>query len=594
VKHLILTLVAMLSLSVHAKEDLMLVQNSDARSGFSLDGQWNVIVDPYENGFYNHRYQEHSNGYFKNANAKQPLDLIEYDFSRSQKLQVPGDWNSQDEKLFLYEGTVWYQKDFALNKLKNKRYLIHFGAVNYQAIVYVNGEKVGSHEGGFTAFQFDITEQLISGDNFVVVKVDNRRERDQIPTVNTDWWNYGGITRSVKILELEQHYVADYFVEYLDEGRIQGWVQLNAELKNESVDVSIAELGLRQTLVTDGKGRANFSFSAKPSLWSPESPKRYELQIDYSSTTVKDLIGFRSVAVDGQDILLNGKPIFLKGISLHEETPFGDGRAWSEEEARTLLTWAKQLSCNFVRLAHYPHNENMLKVADELGLLVWSEIPVYWTILFEEEYVYQKAEKQLAEMISRDKNRASIILWSVANETPIHKARYTFLQRLVKTARKLDDSRLITAAMDTQSTTEFGKRIDDPFAKEIDVIGINTYCGWYSDKIEDCSKFKWESPYNKPIIISEFGAGALQGYNGSDQQRFTEEHQALIYEHNLAMLDNMEALRGVTPWILKDFRSPRRPLPGIQDFWNRKGLISENGQRKQAWYVLRDWYLTKQ
>jgi len=580
------------------QETTLLIQNPEARTHISLNGSWNVIVDPYENGFYNHRFEEHPNGYFKNARAQQPSDLVEYDFARSQKIEVPGDWNTQDEKLFLYEGTVWYQKDFVLEKKTGKHYVIHFGAVNYSAIVYLNGEKVGHHEGGFTPFQFDISAWVQNGENFVVVKVDNARKRDQIPTVNTDWWNYGGITRPVKILELDSTYIADYFLEYgsAKDNTISGWIELAGDEQGDygSVSLKLPGLQIDKELALDESGRVEFGFEASPVLWAPDNPKLYELSLSYRDSVVNDHVGFRTISVEGENIILNGESVFLRGISIHEESPKGDGRAWSEEDARTLLTWARELGCNFVRLAHYPHNEAMMRMADEMGLLVWSEIPVYWTILFEREDVYKKAEKQLTEMITRDKNRAAVILWSVANETPNHQPRFEFLNRLVDKARSLDSSRLITAALDTQSSNESGKVIDDPFAKIVDVIGVNTYCGWYSDTPESCAGLRWHSKYNKPIIISEFGAGALQGNHGSEQQRFTEENQALVYKNNLIMLDNIEALRGVTPWILKDFRSPRRPLPGIQDFWNRKGLLSENGARKQAWFLMQEWYAKKQ
>lgn len=580
-----------------AQDSTLLIQNPGARTHISLNGPWNVIVDPYENGFYNHRYEEHENGYFKNIKAQQPSDLIEYDFANSRKLDVPGDWNTQDDKLFLYEGTVWYQKDFAMEKKPGKRYVIHFGAVNYSAIVYLNGEKVGRHEGGFTAFEFDISDRVKNGNNFVVVKVDNTRKRDQVPTVNTDWWNYGGITRPVKILELDSTYIADYFIEYggAKDNKISGWIALAGDAQDDygSVSLNLPGLQIDKELAFDENGRVEFGFEASPVLWTPDNPKLYELSLGYKDSFVNDRVGFRTISVEGENIILNGKSVFLRGISLHEESPKDGGRAWSEEDARILLTWARELGCNFVRLAHYPHNEAMVRMADEMGLLVWSEIPVYWTILFEREDVYAKAEKQLEEMITRDRNRASVILWSVANETPSHQARLEFLNRLVKKARSLDSSRLITAALDTQSSSESGRLIDDPFAETVDVIGVNTYCGWYSDTPESCAGLRWQSKYNKPIIISEFGAGALQGNHGSDQQRFTEENQALVYKNNLVMLDNIGALRGVTPWILKDFRSPRRPLPGIQEFWNRKGLLSEKGVRKQAWFLTRDWYVMK-
>lgn len=592
-----MTLLLIASLCQAMPESTLLVQNPEARPGISLNGKWSVIVDPYETGFFNHRYEEHDNGYFKNARAQQPSDLVEYDFSKSQQLDVPGDWNTQDEKLFLYEGTAWYQKDFVLEKKAGKRYLIHFGAVNYQAAVYLNGEKIGTHEGGFTPFQFDLGDTIRDGANFVVVKVDNRRERDQVPTVNTDWWNYGGITRPVRILELDETYLADYFIEYgsAKANTISGWVQLagTGQSDNRTVKLGVPGLDIERELAFDENGRAEFNWPAQPDLWTPENPVLYDFSLSYAGEVVRDRVGFRTIAVQGNDILLNGRSVFLRGISIHEESPRGDGRAWSEADARTLLGWAKELGCNFVRLAHYPHNETMVRMADEMGLLVWSEIPVYWTILFEREDVYAKAEKQLTEMITRDKNRAAVILWSVANETPNHPARLEFMTRLVQTARALDASRLITAALDTQSTTAHGKVIDDPFAEWVDVIGVNSYCGWYSDTPESCASLRWLSEYHKPVIVSEFGAGALAGNHGSDQQRFTEENQALVYRYNLVMLESIDALRGVSPWILKDFRSPRRPLPGIQDFWNRKGLVSETGLRKQAWYLLHDWYAKK-
>jgi beta-glucuronidase len=573
------------------------VQNPAARDGMSLDGQWNAIVDPYETGYYNYRYEENKNGYFKNRKTADPSELIEYDFSKSRNLKVPGDWNTQDEQLFLYEGTVWYQKDFTLEKKPGKTYFIHFGAVNYSAKVYVNGQKAGEHQGGFTPFQFDISRLVKDGDNFVVVKADNRRERDQVPTVNTDWWNYGGITRPVRILELDSTWIQDYFLEYGhgQEQHINGWIQLAGDVQDDNgkITLAIPELSISHELRPGSDGQAEFSIPASPEPWFPENPKLYDITLTFRDSVIKDRVGFRTIRVDGENIMLNDESIFLRGISLHAERPQGDGRAWSEDDARTLLGWAKELDCNFVRLAHYPHSEAMVRMADQMGLLVWSEIPVYWTILFEREDVYAKAEKQLIEMISRDRNRASVVLWSVANETPSQEARLDFLKKLAGKSRSLDPSRLVTAAMNTHSTTESGMVIDDPFAEYVDVIGVNHYCGWYGGTPESCAGLRWQSKYNKPVIVSEFGAGALQGFYGDEHARFTEEYQALVYKNNLLMLDNMTFLKGVSPWILKDFRSPRRPLPGIQDFWNRKGLLSETGERKMAWNLLKDWYAKK-
>jgi len=589
----VISFLLLYSLPIMAME---LIQNTQGREHLSLDGDWHIIVDPYENGFYDHRYRESANGYFRNAKPKALSDLIEYDFSASPKITVPGDWNSQKEKLFFYEGTVWYYKNFTVEKIKEKRYVLHFGAVNYSAIVYVNGEKVGQHEGGFTPFQFDVSDNLKSGKNFVVVKVDNTRARDNIPTVNTDWWNYGGLTRSVKLLALDRQYLSDYSLQLSndDNREIVGWVKVtNASLTHEVVTLKVPELGINKTITLGEAGYTTFKFSAQPTLWSPENPKLYNVEFVYNGTTLADKIGFRHIRVEGENVFLNDKSIYFRGISLHEEAPNREGRAWSEYDARISLTRAKALGANFIRLAHYPHNENIIRMADELGLMVWSEIPVYWTIQFENPQVYTKAEQQLSEMISRDKNRASVVLWSVANETPNHQDRYDFLKKLISKARELDNSRLITAASDTQAVEGRLRKIDDPLAGLVDVIGINTYCGWYSDKPKTCPSLRWQSDYNKPVIISEFGAGAKHGLHGDTDERWTEEYQADVYKYNLAMIDKMPFVRGTTPWILVDFRSPRRPLPAIQDYWNRKGLLSETGEKKLAWFVLHDYYAAK-
>lgn len=568
-----------------------LAQNAQARAGISLDGPWARIVDPLENGYYTHRMTPHEHGYFANVRPESPSALVEYDFAASPLLQVPGDWNSQEAELFFYEGTVWYQRDFSLKKNPDRRYLVHFGAVNYRAIVYINGIRVGEHEGGFTPFQFDITDQVRDGDNFIVVKADNRREPDYVPTVNFDWWNFGGITRSVRILELPEQYLADYSLLLSGTGQVEGWVRVTGSGGRVSLDVDGLIGGL--AIDIDNEGFGSFSVEATPELWSPESPRLYDVEWRYNGEIVNDRVGFRSVAVDGTDILLNGKPVFLRGVCLHEETPAGGSRAWSEEHARQLLASVKELGANFVRLAHYPHNENMLRVADEMGLLVWSEIPVYWTVAFTNPAVYEKAEQQLTEMIERDRNRASIVLWSIANETPDVAGRLEFLTGLAAKARSLDDSRLITAALDTHTSLDGAMLIEDPLAAVVDVIGVNSYCGWYVGTPESCTDWTWVSEYDKPVIMSEFGGGALQGLHGNADQRWTEEYQAAVYRNNLAMMDNIEFLSGMTPWILKDFRSPRRSLPGIQDYWNRKGLLSETGEKKAAWYLLRDYYEAK-
>ena len=591
-KTLILLVTLLVFVSPARAQQPGLIANTDGRKTVSLDGEWQTIVDPYESGFYDYRYQPSANGYFKNAKPKSQSDLIEYDFDKSETLRVPGDWNTQSDKLFFYEGTIWYKKSFDYQRRPNTRLFVYFGAANYRADVYLNGEKLGQHVGGFTPFNFEITKLVRDAGNFLVVKVDNKRHREAVPTMMTDWWNYGGITRDVKLVETPATFVHDYFVQ-LQKGsrnRITGWVKLSGDKLQQNVTIRIAEAGISKSLTTDASGFAAIDFNADLKLWSPADPKLYDVGIHAETDQVHELIGFRSIETRGTEILLNGRPIFLRGVCLHEEAPVRGGRAYSREDALKLLGWARELGANFVRLAHYPHNEFMVREADRLGILVWSEIPVYWTILWENPETFANARNQLSEMIARDKNRASVVIWSVANETPLSDARLVFLKNLVSHARSLDSTRLLSAAMERHYVDATTQMIDDPLGEFLDVLGCNEYVGWYDGLPSKADNLQWKSKYDKPLIMSEFGADALYGHHGDALARWTEEYQENLYQHQLAMLKRIPFLRGTAPWILTDFRSPRRPLPGIQDYWNRKGLISNRGEKKKAFYVMQQWY----
>lgn len=591
-----LTFVAFcLVVSAYANENLHpLITNVPNRTAKSLNGQWDYIIDRYEVGYYDYRLQPGKWGFFKDQKPKSESDLVEYSFGKSKKMFIPGDWNTADQELKYYEGTVWFRKTFDFSPEENERYFLYFGAVNYEALVYLNGEYIGSHKGGFTPFNFEVTGKLKNGHNFVVVKVDNTRHKDEVPTVNTDWWNYGGITRDVLILKESETFVRDFSV-FLSDGKyneISGWVQLDGTNLQTPVKVSIPELEEEVTINPDEEGKGTFSLKAKPDLWSPQNPKLYEISISVAGNSMREQVAFRHVEAVGNRIHLNGDPVFLRGICIHEEAPFRAGRFNSPAEAHTLLSWAKEMNANFVRLAHYPHNEYMVREAEKMGILVWSEIPVYWTISFTNESTLQNAQNQLEEMITRDKNRGAVIIWSLANETPVSDVRNRFLTKLVQHARKLDDSRLISMAMEKEYHDAFTPAINDPLMDIVDVVSFNTYIGWYDGLPEKCAKMNWKLPNDKPVVISEFGAGALQGYHGTKNQRWTEEYQEELYIQSVAMFDKMD-LAGTAPWILMDFMSPRRVLPEIQDGWNRKGLISDQGIKKKAFFIMKEWYENK-
>jgi beta-glucuronidase len=570
-----------------------LITNVDGRRTTSLDGPWRSIVDALDRGYFDYRYQPRADGYFMDRKPRDETDRVEYDFDTSPTLLVPGDWNTQRASLFYYEGTVWYRQIFDdPREDPASRLYVWFGAVAARAHVFLNGKLLGFHEGAFTPFNFEITDEVKPIGNVLVVRANAARRADAVPTLDFDWWNYGGITRSVRLVEVPGVFVQDYAIQLAkgSRDRVRGWVQLHGGAAGQEVTVRIPEAGIAETVTADAEGRAVVDFPARLGLWSPEDPRLYDVEVAAGTDVVRDRIGFRSLETRGTEILLNGEPVFLRGICIHGEAPYRAGRAFGVDDARTLLGWVKELGGNFVRLAHYPHDEDMVREAERMGLMVWSEIPVYWAIDWDNPETLENARTQLTENITRDRNRASIILWSVANETPISEDRNAFLKTLVDRVRELDDTRLVTAALERGAPEGETQVIDDPFGQHLDVVGCNEYVGWYDGLPDKVDRVSWRTIYDKPHIMSEWGAGARYGRHGTARTRWSEEYQAALYRKTTRMLDRIPFLAGTTPWILMDFRSPHRVLPGVQDGWNRKGVVSDRGQRKQAFFVLQEWY----
>ena len=577
-----------------AAQEVKAPLNVYGRSVTSLNGMWKYFVDQQDIGYYDYRMNPTRWGFFLDVKPRNVSDLVEYSFDDSKSMKVPGDWNTQDEQLYWYEGSVWYRQKFNWKPEQGRKALLYFAGANYLSRVWVNGKQVGVHEGGFTPFCFDVSDVVKAGENTVVVMVNNNRKKENIPTQIFDWWNYGGITRDVMMVSVPETYIEDYSLQLVKGNTklINVKLKLNEKKAGKMVTLSIPELKIKRKLVTDAQGEANVVLKAKPSLWCPENPKLYKVSITTAEETISDEIGFRTIETRGKQILLNGKPIFLKGISSHEETAYTSRRCNSAEDADTLLAWAKDLGCNFMRLAHYPHNEHAIREAERKGVLLWEEIPCYWTIDWKNEKTFANAKRQLQDMIGRDKNRANVIVWSVANETPHSAERDKFLSELAKFAKTEDDTRLISMAMEVTGQSNYVNRLNDNMNKYVDIISFNEYIGWYRD-VNDAPKMKWEVPYDKPVIISEFGGGAVAGLHGSKNERWTEEFQENLYKENLDMLSKIEGLSGMTPWVLKDFRSPRRINPVVQKDFNRKGLVSDKGKRKKAFYVLKEWYKNK-
>jgi beta-glucuronidase len=378
-----------------------------------------------------------------------------------------------------------------------------------------------------------------------------------------------------------------------------GWVQLNGRKTKQNVSVKIPALKLVYKTSTDEKGFAKLAFSSSSlSLWAPGNPKLYKITIESETDSLIDTIGFRNIEVRGNQVLLNNKPVFLKTVNIHEENPYLARRAFSLDDARLLLNHAKELGCNLVRLAHYPHNENTVREAEKMGLMVWSELPIYQHIEFADSAVPAKMQTMLEEMIRRDKNRCAVITWCLSNETyPGTPNRNKALIELTQKCRALDSARLVTHVINTQNYSNNSFDIWDTLYKYSDLIAVNEYIGWYIPWQGKPSDTKWKLfDQKKPVFISEFGGEALYGskYGPTDEAAFwTEEYQEKIYRDQIEMFNTVPNLSGVCAWLLFDYRSPVRMHPVYQKGYNRKGLLSEKGEKKKAWYVLNEFYKWK-
>jgi beta-glucuronidase len=404
------------------------------------------------------------------------------------------------------------------------------------------------------------------------------------------------------IVEVPQNYIDDFTISMNKESLnakakvIEGSVKLTGTNLAKTAKIEIPELKLYADVpIKDGRG--TFSLKTKKLiLWSPKNPKLYDVVVTAGEDRMTDKIGFRTIETRDKEILLNGKPIFLKGVAMHDENSVKKDRANSMEDAKRLLGWAKEMGCNFVRLAHYPHQEHIIRLADEMGILVWEELPLYWGIKWDSEEVLAKAKQQYSEVIRRDKNRAATIIWSIANETQDSDERLAFLTAVANHVRSLDNTRLLSAACRKdgwEGVEDDTLKISDRLGEILDVISFNDYIGWYEGSPETCRGKSYKIPYNKPVIISEFGGGALAGFHADKETRWSEEYQEYMYEENVKMFNRIDGLAGMTPWVLVDFQSPLRQLPDIQDGWNRKGLISEKGYKKKAFYVMQKFYKNK-
>lgn len=547
----------------------------------SLNGHWHYAVDQYDTFL---RQKWFSEIHYDEGGNTLPVD---YSFDEWELMDLPCCWNTTDRMYMLYEGSMVFTRKFIYAKQgADERMFLKIGAANYICRVFVNKKYVGMHRGGSTPCYFDITDYL-EQDNRIILQVDNTRRSSQVPMENTDWFNYGGIYRDIELIRVPEIHIRDFRIALEPGsgfGKIRAGVKMSGNYSGTAF-LNISELGISRE-ITVNNGAGELVFDAEPELWSPENPKLYDVTLECANDKVSDRVGFREIRVDGMDIVLNGRPLFLRGISSHEESR-ENGKALTDEERLENIRIAKELGCNFMRIAHYPHSERMSQLADELGLLLWEEIPVYWGIAFSSEDTYSDAENQLRELIARDYNRASVIIWSVGNENQDTDERLSFMSRLAECAHGLDRTRMVSAAC----LVNYQKNaIEDRLEQYLDIIGLNEYCGWYTAEWRMLPELFSNSDPKKPVIITEFGADAYPGLRGTITDKGTEDCQAYVYEKQIENIRRIPYIKGMTPWILYDFRCPRRTSVN-QRYYNTKGLLSADKKyRKPAFYVLRDFY----
>ena len=517
-----------------------------------------------------------------------------YDDSGWRRLDLPHDWAVEGDFSqanpsgvtggALPGGVGWYRKTFIIDAAdEGKRVSVLFEGSYMNTEVFVNGRPLGVRPYGYVSFGYDITPYIKwGGENVVAVRVDNSEQP------NSRWYSGCGIYRSVYLVRTPAVFIRDFFIRLVPDSTFSH-VALDFSVDGcgqGSAHLALRELGLEEDVVFSG-GQGHAVFDVKPELWSPAGPKLYDVSLSVGDDEVHDRVGFREIRVEGMRILLNGEDVFLKGISVHEDD-IELGKTTTEESIRRTIRLVKDdLHGIFIRLAHYPHSRLFSRIADEMGVLLWEEVPVYWAIAFDDDDTLADARNQLEELVLRDRNRASVIVWSVGNENPDTDERLAFMSALAARAREMDGTRCISAAC---LVNEAELRIEDRLSSVLDIIGLNEYYGWYKPDFSELGRLIDNSAPDRPVVISECGADARYGNHGTIDMKWTEEAQAEVYRRQVDEISRTDYIRGMTPWILYDFRAPRR-----QNIWqegfNRKGLVdSDRVHRKMAFDVLAGFY----
>lgn len=557
---------------------LRLFEASTKRSIRELDGSWRMLPDLDGSG--------EQKGY--------PNGLPE----AARRTFVPSCWNFELD-LFHHYGTVWYETAF---EAVEEHVTLVFGAVNNVCDVYVDGAHISHHYGPFCEFSVDLPK-LGTGTHRLVLKVNNLQNTvDTIPLHGSDWFEYGGIIRPVEVHSHKSCRLTFHTEYELD-------VEARAAEVDFVVDITPFTARVRDTLKIQFNGQTvcekRISID-KPTierlharvedlrLWDIGKGNLYTVSVAFGNDEIRDRIGFRKFEVTRDGFLLNGRPIKLRGVNRHEEN-YETGFAVTPNQAKRDLAIIQDLGCNMVRGSHYPNAKTTLDMLDEAGLLFWEEIPVWG---FNEEQlaepkVLERGCAMHRELVLRDRNHPCVVIWGMLNEgkTDTEPAR-RLLRQFRETIRSLDTTRPITYASDRPLT--------DICQEYADFISINAYFGWYGGGYEvwpqKLAEFRAyadaQGHTDKPIVLSEFGAGGIKGETSFDGMIWSETYQNEYFDWVLPRLCDSELLAGTLIWQYCDTRTSEkrsRALVRPRNF-NNKGLLDEHRSPKHAYYTVRRVY----
>lgn len=556
-----------------------LFKRYNLRKSTILDGVWQFKTDPNNEGLAQKWYERF------------PED--------NMGVVIPSCWNNE-LGLYDYEGQAWYKTIFSTTQ---KNFNLHFYGVTGLCTVYVDGKQVGTHYGGFTGFEV-LIKDLEVGQHTLVLAVDNTHDDlNTIPLAKVDWFHYGGITRSVELMDLGNVWIKDYRIDYklsnaLNNANLSFDVTLEG-LKDEAYKrnlcIYIDENKVYSTTV-EGKGLLKLNVRditlENLKLWDVDSPNLYNIRFEIEDDDIIDRIGFRDIKVENNKILLNGKEIYLKGVNRHEDHP-----EWGFSVPLKLMKKdidiIKNLGCNTIRGSHYPNAPIFLDYLDQEGILFWEEIPMWGfpEAPLKNPLIMERGLLMHEEMVKRDLHHPSIIMWGMHNEIDTRTdAAYAITKAFSEKVRSLDTSRPLTFA------TMFP--LEDICLPLVDIISINKYFGWYHDNLEGwatfLSDFKVKLTKEKlehmAVIISEFGAGAIYGDRTFEGPKWTENYQDKYLEYTLNLFHKDPIISGTYIWQFCDIRSSKELELGRPRSFNNKGILNEYRKPKMAYWTVQKIY----